>query len=87
MQKITLLIEDDLYQALHRQVGRGKISHFVSEKVRPYLKPAKTGRPEDFFGSLKQYAKPATKQQIEDAKREWMIKRIKAREAASAREA
>lgn len=86
MQKLTLLVPDDIYEGLHRQVGKGQISRFVSEKVRPYLKPAKTGKPSDFFGSLKQYAKPATKQQIEDAKRDWMIKRIKAREAANAKE-
>lgn len=75
MQKLTLLVEDDLYEALHRQVGRGKISHFVSEKVRPYLKSAKTGKPEDFFGCLKKYARPVTKEEAERLKSEYFRER------------
>ena len=84
MQKLTLSVPDDIYESLHRQVGKGNISHFVSEKVRPYLIPAKTGKADDFIGCLKQYSKPGTPAQIERAKRTWMIKRIKAREAANA---
>ncbi len=87
MQKLTLSVPDDIYESLHRQVGKGNISHFVSEKVRPYLIPAKTGKINDAFGMLKQYAKPGTPAQIERAKRAWMAKRIKAREAATAAEA
>lgn len=83
MQKLTLSVPDDIYEGLHRQVGKGNISHFVSEKVRPYLIPAKTGKVDDFIGCLKQYAKPGTPAQIERAKRAWMIKRIKARETAN----
>ena len=86
MQKLTLSVPDDIYESLHRQVGKGNISHFVSEKVRPYLMPAKTGKISDAFGILKQYAKPGTPVQIESAKRTWMTKRIKAREAANALE-
>ena len=75
MQKLTLLVPDDIYEGLHRQVGKGQISHFVSEKVRPYLTPAKTGKPEDFFGSLKHLARPVTPEEEEKAKREYMRKR------------
>ena len=86
MQKLTLSVPDDIYEGLHRQVGKGHISHFVSEKVRPWLMPAKTGKIDDAFGVLKHLAKPVTPAQIERAKRAWMIKRIKAREAANAAE-
>ena len=75
MQKLTLLVPDDIYEGLHRQVGRGQISHFVSEKVRPYLAPAKTGKPEDFFGCLKHLARAVTPEEEEKAKREYMRKR------------
>ncbi len=86
MQKLTLSVPDDIYEGLHRQVGKGQISHFVSEKVRPYLMPAKTGKVDDFIGCLKQYAKPVTPAEAERRKRAWMIDRIKAREAANAAE-
>ena len=75
MQKLTLLVPDDIYEGLHRQVGRGQISHFVSEKVRPYLTPAKTGKLEDFFGCLKHLARAVTPEEEEKAKREYMRKR------------
>ena len=75
MQKLTLLVPDDIYEGLHRQVGKGQISRFVSEKVRPYLKPAKTGKPEDFFGCLKHLARPFTPEEVEKAKRDYMRKR------------
>ena len=75
MQKLTLFVADDLYEALHRQVGKGKISHFVSEKMRPYLKPAKTGSVADVFGCLRQYARPVKPGEAELTKREFMRKR------------
>ena len=75
MQKLTLLVPDDIYEGLHRQVGKGRISQFVSGKVRPYLKPAKTGKPEDFFGCLKHLARAVTPEAVEKAKRETMRKR------------
>lgn len=87
MQKLTLSVPDDIYEGLHRQVGKGQISHFVSEKVRPWLVPAKTGKVDDFIGCLKKYAKPVTPAEAERRKRTWMINRIKAREAANAAEA
>ncbi len=57
LQKLTLFVPEDIYNGLHRQVGKGKISHFVSEKVRPYLLPEKTGSMDAFHGLLKKHAK------------------------------
>ncbi|MFM9969513.1 MAG: hypothetical protein ACKVQK_14085 [Burkholderiales bacterium] len=82
MQKLTLLVPDDIYEGLHRQIGKGKISHFVSEKVRPYLLPAKTGTVDSFHGLFKDHAKKVSPEAEERAKRAFMIKRIKARQAA-----
>lgn len=83
MQKLTLFVPDDIYHGLHRQVGKGKISHFVSEKVRPYLVPEKTGAMDDFHGLLKKHAKPVSPGTEERAKRAFMRKRHKARQNAA----
>ena len=80
MQKLTLLVPDDIYEGLHRQVGKGQISHFVSEKVRPYLLPAKTGKIDDAYGMLRHRARAVTPEQEERAKRAFMKKRIKIRD-------
>lgn len=82
MQKLTLFVPDDIYNGLHRQVGKGKISHFVSEKVRPWLIPEKTGSVDAFHGLLKKHAKAVSPQAEERAKRAFMRKRIKARQNA-----
>ncbi|RYG08378.1 MAG: hypothetical protein EON92_16710 [Burkholderiales bacterium] len=75
MRKLTLLLDDDVYDGLQRVAGKGNIGHFVSEKVRPYLLPAKLGSVEEVFGSLKEFARPGTKAEIEAAKQQWMRKR------------
>lgn len=36
-KKITLSLDASLYEALHAKVGRGHISQFISDLVRPYL--------------------------------------------------
>lgn len=75
MRKLTLLIEDDVYEGLHRVAGRGQIGKFVSEKVRPYLVPAKTGSADEAFGVLKHLARPVTPAEERKAKREYMVER------------
>jgi len=82
MQKLTLFVPDDIYNGLHRQIGKGKISQFVSEKVRPYLRPEKAGALSSFHGLLKQHAKPVSPEAEESAKRAFMRKRMKARQTA-----
>jgi hypothetical protein len=36
-RKLTITIADDVYQGLHQQIGRGEISRFIENAVRPYL--------------------------------------------------
>ncbi len=36
-KKITLSLDASLYDALHAKVGRGHISQFISDLVKPYL--------------------------------------------------
>ena len=37
-KKLTILVETDMYFALHKQVGRGNIGRFLIDNARPVLK-------------------------------------------------
>jgi hypothetical protein len=37
LRKLTLNLNDDVYEALHKIVGQGRISQFVEELIRPHL--------------------------------------------------
>ena len=36
-RKLTITIADDLYRGLHQQIGRGEISRFIEDLVRPHI--------------------------------------------------
>lgn len=36
-KKLTILIEDSVYEGLHRVVGRGSISKFIEDLARPHV--------------------------------------------------
>jgi predicted CopG family antitoxin len=36
-RKLTITVADDVYEGLHRTVGRGQISRFIEELVRPHV--------------------------------------------------
>lgn len=36
-RKLTLTVDEAVYEGLHRLVGRGKISQFIEDLVRPYV--------------------------------------------------
>ena len=36
-RKLTITVADDVYQGLHRKVGRGHISMFIETLVRPHV--------------------------------------------------
>jgi predicted CopG family antitoxin len=38
-RKLTITVSDEVYRALHHQVGRGSISRFIEELVRPHVTP------------------------------------------------
>jgi hypothetical protein len=82
MKKLTLTLEDQLYEDLHRHVGQGQIGRFIAEAVRPRLaqmSAANDTQAVSAFGMLAHRAKPGTDAQIEAAKREYMRKRYAAR--------
>ena len=37
VKKLTILVESDVYIALHRQVGRGNIGRFLVSSAKPLL--------------------------------------------------
>jgi len=39
-RKLTVTVDEAIYDGLHRIVGRGKISRFIEDLVRPYLSDA-----------------------------------------------
>lgn len=36
-KKLTITIDEHVYQGLHHVVGRGNISHFIEALVRPHV--------------------------------------------------
>lgn len=36
-RKLTITLDDDVYRGLHSKVGRGQISRFIEELVRPHV--------------------------------------------------
>lgn len=37
MQKLTINIDDEVYQGLQKHIGRGNIGRFLSDLARPYV--------------------------------------------------
>jgi predicted CopG family antitoxin len=37
VKKLTITVEKDVYQGLHKVIGRGKISNFIEDLVRPHV--------------------------------------------------
>jgi predicted CopG family antitoxin len=36
-RKLTITISDEVYRGLHHQIGRGEISRFIEDLVRPHV--------------------------------------------------
>ncbi|SFS82097.1 addiction module antitoxin [Brevundimonas viscosa] len=37
MKKLTITVDEDVYEGLHARVGAGRISRFVNDLVRPLV--------------------------------------------------
>lgn len=37
MRKLTITVEEDVYNGLHSRIGAGRISRFVNDLVRPFV--------------------------------------------------
>ena len=82
MRKLTLLLEDDVYEGLHRVAGRGNIGHFISEKVRPYLVVKKHGEATG-FGMLSHLARKVSPAEEAEAKRRYFEERYRRKNAGT----
>lgn len=36
-KKLTITVDERVYEGLHANIGRGKISKFIEDLVRPYI--------------------------------------------------
>jgi len=36
-KKLTITVDEEIYEGLHRVIGRGAISRFIAELVRPHV--------------------------------------------------
>ena len=36
-KKLTIMIDENVYEGLHRAIGRGRISRFIEDLVRPHV--------------------------------------------------
>ena len=36
-KKLTITIDENVYEGLHKNIGRGKISRFIENLVRPHV--------------------------------------------------
>jgi predicted CopG family antitoxin len=61
-RKLTISIDEEVYQGLHRVIGRGRISRFLQELARPHVVR------NDLDGA---YAEMAADRQREEAAHEW----------------
>jgi predicted CopG family antitoxin len=37
MKKLTITVDDDVYNGLHATIGRGNISRFINNMARPHV--------------------------------------------------
>jgi hypothetical protein len=80
MQKLTLVVDDDIYLLLHKHIGRGNIGRFVSNAIRPHLLSAADNQSETAFGMLSHLAaKTKGDEDSKKAKRLYMEKRYAAK--------
>jgi len=62
--KLTITIDEDVYQGLQKQVGRGHISSFIEDLVRPHFLTQQD--PEDGYRAM------AADTEYEADAREWV---------------
>jgi hypothetical protein len=55
-KKLTILIDDAVYEGLHRVVGRGGISKFIEDLARPHVAQ------EDLTAQYRQAARDAARE-------------------------
>ncbi len=68
-KKLTITVSDEVYEGLHRRIGRRKISRFIDELAREHV----LEKPEVFKGSLAEgYRAMAADEEAEKEARAWI---------------
>ncbi|MGI9193316.1 MAG: hypothetical protein ACR2FO_02230 [Actinomycetota bacterium] len=62
--KLTITVGEDVYRALHHKIGRGSISRFIENLVRPHVLPQTSLEAE--------YRRAAREQAAEKDAHEWI---------------
>lgn len=62
-KKLTISVDEEVYEGLHRLVGRERISRFIEELVRPHVVPQ---------GLTAAYQEMAADEQREAEAHEWV---------------
>jgi hypothetical protein len=78
MKKLTILLDDHIYEGLHRVAGKGNVGNFVSEKITPFLIEKKKDAP-SAFGILKHLARPYNEAEAAEAAYEYFRDRYAAK--------
>jgi predicted CopG family antitoxin len=63
-RKLTITIDDEVYKGLHQRVGRGQISQFIEQLVRPHVV--------DTSGLEAEYREAAADAEAEAEAMEWI---------------
>jgi len=63
VKKLTITVSDDVYEGLHRRIGRRKISRFIDELARESLRPR---------ALADEYAEAARDEEAEREALEWI---------------
>ena len=72
-KKLTITVSDEVYERLHRRVGRRRISQFVNEVMSPHL----VEEPAAFNGSLAEaYRQMASDEAAEREAGDWIEGRL-----------
>jgi hypothetical protein len=62
-KRLTIILDAEVYQALYQVVGRGKISRYIEDLIRPHLLPETSAEP----------ARPQAKPKVREAEAlSWM---------------
>ncbi len=79
LKKLTINLDNEVYQALHKIVGQGNISQFVDRLVRPHLNKFPRVSVAEGRGCVAHMGRVATEEDVkratkESARRRWAQK-------------
>jgi len=71
-KKLTITVDEKIYEGLHSLIGRGNISRFVEDSVRPYLEKKRKSRRPTEAEMIAGYQEMAADKEREKEALEWI---------------